>query len=329
MTRRAVGWAGVLALVLLAACTPAQRGADRPPATVTVPAPVASAEKQAVPEPEPTTPPDPLGDGAVNLLLIGTDSRDPGDLGGNADTIMLVHLPADRQQVYLVSLTRDMWVEIPGLGEGKINSAFSRGGTPTLVATVSSLLGGVDVDVTVQTTFSGFIALTRALDGFEVDNRHASTVTVRSTGRVVDFPQGRLTLTGTDGLIYVRERKRLPLGDLDRAERQRAALVGMMDRVAEVADDPVRLATLLGHVVGNVKITGALDPRDLAALVPLVRGLTREDVVGLMVPVTGFGTVGGASVNVVDVGRTAALGQALRDDDMAGYVATYGTGYAP
>lgn len=320
---------GVVAalLGLLAACT--QPAPEPRPTTPTISIRPPTMTATPTPTPSPTPEPDPLGEGPVNALLIGTDSRTPGDLGGNADTIMLVHVPADRQNVYLVSFTRDMWVTIPGLGEGKINSAFPRGGTQTLADTVSGMLGGVEIDFTVQTTFNGFIALTRALDGFEVDNKHHTTVKVQSTGRVVDFPAGRITLSGTDGLIYVRERKRLPLGDLDRTERQRAALIGMMDKMAEVSDDPARLATVLGHVVGNVKITGSLDPAAVPSLVPLVRDLTRDDVVGLMVPITGFGSRGGASVNEVDVAQTAALGQALRDDDMAGYVATYGTDYAP
>jgi LCP family protein required for cell wall assembly len=265
----------------------------------------------------------------VDVLLIGTDSRDPQSLGGNADTIMLAHVPADRQKLYLISFTRDMWVPIPGLGEGKINSAFARGGTQTLMDTVSGVLGGVEIDYALQTNFNGFIALTRALDGFEVDNKHATAVTVQSTGRVVEFPQGRITLDNTDGLIYVRERKRLPLGDLDRAERQRAAVVGMMDKLAQKADDPAFLAELVPLMAGNVKVTGDLAVEDFLALVPLAAELERDDVVGLMVPITGFGTRGGASVNLVDEARTADLGAAVRNDALDAYVAEHGTDYAP
>jgi LCP family protein required for cell wall assembly len=263
------------------------------------------------------------------VLLIGTDSRDETSLSGNADTIMLVHVPADRSGLYLVSFTRDMHVPIPGLGEGKINAAFSRGGTDTLAATVSELLGGVEVDLAMQTNFNGFINLTRALDGIEVDNKHHSTVTVSSTGRVVDFPEGRITLENTDGLIYVRERKRLPLGDLDRTERQRATVIGMLDGIAEHADDPVFLAELVALLHGNVKVTGDLDLADFVDMVPLAAELDRDDVVGLMVPITGFGTVDGASVNLVDEAQTAALGEALRSDTMDAYVEEYGTDYAP
>jgi anionic cell wall polymer biosynthesis LytR-Cps2A-Psr (LCP) family protein len=154
-------------------------------------------------------------------------------------------------------------------------------------------------------------------------------VTVQSTGRVVDFPEGRVTLENTDGLIYVRERKRLPLGDLDRAERQRAAVIGMMDKLVEKADDPFVLAAVMPLMAGNVKVTGDLDVDDLLALVPLAAELDRDDVVGLMVPITGFGTMGGASVNLVDEAQTDALGEAVRTGTLDAYVKRYGTGYAP
>lgn len=316
--------AALLGLLALSGCTTPE---PRSVPSVTVSASVPPAEKQPVPSPAEKV--DPLPEGPVNVLLIGSDSRDPQSLTGNADTIMLAHVPADRENLYLISFTRDMWVPIPGLGEGKINSAFSRGGTATLIETVSGVLGGVEIDYALQTNFNGFIALTRALDGFDVDNKHHSTVTVQSTGRVVDYPEGRVTLENTDGLIYVRERKSLPLGDLDRAERQRAAVVGMMDKLAQKADDPAFLAELVPLMLGNVKVTGDLGPADVLALVPLAAALERDDVVGLMVPITGFGTRAGASVNLVDEARTAALGDAVRDDTLDAYVDGHGTDYAP
>lgn len=314
------------AALLLTSCT---RGDDTPPpAAPTTAVATPSATPTPSPTPTETEAPDPLPDGAVNALLIGTDSRDPKSLGGQADTIMLAHLTADRSKLYLISFTRDMWVKIPGLGEGKINSAFARGGTPTLKATVEQLLGGIEIDYTVQSNFAGFIALTRALDGFTVDNKYHSTVTVNSTGRVVDFPEGKIELRGTDGLIYVRERKRLPLGDLDRTERQRAAVTGMLKRIAERIDEPAVLAELIPMLAKNVKITGDLSVSDFIDLVPLASNLDGE-VVGLMVPITGFGNRNGASVNEVDTMQTKALGEALRSDSLEEYVEEFGLDYAP
>lgn len=283
--------------------------------------------------PEPTTEApeaSPLGGGPVTILLIGTDSRDPSSMGGASDTIMLMHLPEDREEIALVSLTRDMWVDIPGLGQGKINSAFTRGGTDTLRATVSDLLGGVEIDYVLQSNFQGFINLTRWLEGFEVDNQHASSVTVGSTGRQVVFEEGEIWLENTDGLIYSRERKTLPLGDLDRTERQRAVLIGMMTRMQErLEEDPQDFPELVANLRDNVKVTGDLDVADFVALAPLLTELDPEETISLMVPITGFDMISGQSVNIVDREQTAALGEALREDSLEEYVERWGAGYAP
>ncbi|WP_181009979.1 LCP family protein [Ornithinimicrobium sufpigmenti] len=271
-----------------------------------------------------------LPEGPVNVLLIGTDSRDPDSMDGNADTILLAHLPSDRSSIGLVSLTRDMWVPIPGAGEGKINSAFPIGGTPLLTETVSELLGGLDIDYTVQSNMNAFVNLTRWLEGFEVDNQYATEVTVESTGRRVVFEEGPIWLENTDALIYARQRQGMPLGDLDRTERQRAVLVGMMHRLQErLEEDPDAFPELVANLYGNVRVTGELEVEDLLTLAPLLRDLDPDDAYSLMVPITGFDMIGGQSVNVVDREGTAALGRALREDDLAGYVERHGTSYAP
>ena len=278
---------------------------------------------------EPAKPVDPLPDGAVTALLLGTDSRTPGSMTGNADAIMVAQISADREDLALVSITRDSWVAIPGMGHGKINAAFATGGTERMRDTVSQLFGGLEIDYVVQTDFEGFIAMTRALGGFEVDNKHYSSVTVNATGRHVEFTQGPTRLENTDGLIYVRERKALPLGDLDRAERQRAAVVGMLDRIESFTGSPKDLKELMTHLGSRAKITGDLKASDLLALAAMTKDLDRDDVVSLMAPLTGFGMISGQSVNLVDEAQTAALGKALRQGDVSGYVKKYGTGYAP
>lgn len=327
----------LVATLALAGCGPEQDTAPTPGAPTSqsrtqspTRAESPSASPSPTPSPTPSAPEDPLPEGPVTALLLGTDSRTPGSMTGNADTIMLAQISADRQTLSLVSITRDSWVEIPGLGEGKINSAFSRGGTETIRETVSQMFGGLEIDYVAQTDFEGFIALTRALDGFTVENANPSTVTVNSTGRVVDFTGDTVHLENTDGLIYVRQRKGLPAGDLDRAERQRAAVIGMLERIDEIAkDDPAALPELFGLVATRVKLTGELSIDDMVALAALSQELTRDDVISLQAPITGFGTRNGQSVNLVDEEQTAALGAALRDGDLRAYVEEYGTDYRP
>lgn len=86
-------------------------------------------------------------EGSLNVLLIGSDesggsgeTEDPAEVpnAGRSDTMMLVHLPADRENVYVMSIMRDTWTDIPGYGEHKINSAMSFGGVPLVVQTRGS-----------------------------------------------------------------------------------------------------------------------------------------------------------------------------------------------
>lgn len=315
--------------------------ASQSPTPSSTPEPTPSFTPSSTPEPTPEqfTPFPvelPLPAGPVNALIVGTDSREEGSLAGNADTIMLVHIPRDRSELYLISFPRDMFVPLIGFSEGKINAAYAYGGLGTLKATVSQLLGGgVPFDYTLQTNFGGFIAITRALGGFEVDNQYATSLTVASTGREVIFEEGPIWLENTDGLIYVRERKTLPLGDLDRTERQRAALIGILDRMKELfTEQPSAFPGLASALWENVSVTGDLSFEDVLGLIPLMESLTRDDVVSLMAPTSGGGSityrehVGPESVQFVDEEQMAALGEAIRTDTMDQYVATYGTDYA-
>ena len=106
-------------------------------------------------------------------------------------------------------------------------------------------------------------------------------------------------------------------------------MIGMLERIDEIALDPAALATLMGHVASRVKITGDLDLETMIALAAMGQQLERDDVISLMAPIEGFGTRGGASVNVVDAGQTAALADALRAGDLRPYVDRFGSDYAP
>jgi len=86
---------------------------------------------------------------AMNFLVLGSDTRDPETIGGSrSDTIILLHLQADRTGAQAVSIPRDTWVHIPrsadgrhGDTEAKINAAFAWGGTPLMVQTVEDYTG--------------------------------------------------------------------------------------------------------------------------------------------------------------------------------------------
>jgi LCP family protein required for cell wall assembly len=135
---------------------------------------------------------------AQNWLLVCSDRRaDRATTGRDAnqplwrygaqraDTIMLVHLPADRDRAYLVSFPRDSWVPIQGHGKVKLNAAFSFGGPPLLIATIEGLTG-VRVDHFAILDFEGFKSMADALGGVNV----RVVRTVRDPARQVVWPAG-------------------------------------------------------------------------------------------------------------------------------------------
>lgn len=321
--------------LVLTGCSGAEE--EPPPSAAVTTTPSPTQTRTPTPTPTPTETPSPtptetpgppaddLPDGVLTALVLGSDSREEGSFGGLTDVIVVAQLSADRTTLGLVSIARDTYVPIPGHGSGKINSSFALGGTDLIKQTVSELFGGLEIDYVAQSNFGGFTALTEQLGGFDVENKHANT---RGRHR---FEQGRIRLDGANSLTYVRERKQLPFGDLDRTERHRAALVGMMARLGEIAEeDPAQLVALLPTLYRTVKLDGELTPELLPSLIETGLALRDEgSVISLMVPISHFDMVGGQSVNRMNESRTGELGAALRDGDLTGYVEKYGEGYAP
>ncbi len=261
--------------------------------------------------------------GAVNALLIGSDSRTSSLRRGNSDVITVVQLTADRQRLNLVSVARDTVATYATGGRGKINAAYVRGGPEALANAVSRVLGGLTITYVVQTGFDRFIRISELLGGFTVQNR----VTSNSSGP--QFPSGPLTLKGQLALTYVRERKGLPNGDLDRTERHRAALTGMLLKLQQLLrKDEQRVMQLIPQLLGQV-VSDKFSAADAQALMPVVRRITRAEITSVMVPIARFGMVGGSSVDIINEARNAELIKALAVGDLSAYVARYGTSNAP
>lgn len=263
---------------------------------------------------------DPAATGAMNFVLLGSDSRDPDDSeAGRSDTIMVVHLNKAHDEAYITSFPRDMYVDIPGHGKNKINAAFALGGTQLMVQTLESLLG-TRMDHVVMVDFEGFIKLTESLGGVTVKNKTAFS----SHG--FDYPKGEITIAGEEALWFVRERKSLPDGDLDRAENQRNVIKAIVAKglSPEVVTNPTAFTDFIGGVAEHVTVDSSLTDQVIRDLALSLR-LTAADIHLLQAPISGFGTSpDGQSIDVVDEARLAALGKAMKSDTMDAYVEKYG-----
>jgi polyisoprenyl-teichoic acid--peptidoglycan teichoic acid transferase len=284
-----------------------------PPPVVSGPRSSSTGTKEAVP-----TRPAKGATKAVDYVLMGSDSRDPGDAqAGRSDSLMVLHLAADRKSAYLVSFPRDMYVAIPGYGRNKINAAFSFGGPVLAVETLEQLLG-TRMDHVALIDFDGFIELTEALGGVTVYNKHASK------SRGYDFPAGDITIQGDRALAFVRERYELPNGDLDRAERQRMVVKAILEKglSPEVIANPAKFTSFVSGIAEHLTVDDQLGNGEIRTTALSLR-LGANDISLLQAPISGFATVRGMSIDVVDGAKMAALANDLQNDTMADYVKKY------
>lgn len=191
------------------------------------------------------------------FLMVGSDSREgaedlnTGDIdGARTDTIMLLHAPWWGSPT-LVSLPRDLLVDIPGEGPGKLNSAFADGGPQQLVRTVENATG-LHVDHYVEVGFNGIVDMTDAVGGvdvcidYDVDD-YRSRLTLK---------EGCHTVDGETALAFVRMRYSDPKGDLGRIERQQQYLASLLSKVTEptTALNPFTMFDLAGQAADSLTV---------------------------------------------------------------------------
>lgn len=260
---------------------------------------------------------------ALNLLILGSDARNPDSPDARADTIMLLHLPARRDQAQLISIPRDTWVTVPRTPDGqrggrkaKINAAYEWGGAPLMVRTVEEFTG-VRIDHVVILEFAGFERIVDAIGGIEIDIETTFT-SIHPPHRV--FHQGRQRLDGAAALDYARQRKQFPDGDFARIRHQQQLLVAILDQAARggLLTNPVRLNNLLRATADAVTTDHTLPIIDLAWQ---LRGLRGSQITRLTSPSARIGQEGKQSVVYPDTAKARGLYQAVRDDDVPRWLA--------
>ncbi len=192
-----------------------------------------------LPPPTPSAPP--AGD-AITVLLLGSDAR-PGETDpARTDAIIIARIDPRSGRVALASLPRDLWVDIPGYGQARINAAnvwgmiynAPEGGLGLAQKTVSNLLG-IPIDYTIHINFQGFIGAIDALGGVTVDvpkelyDDQFPTMDYGYT--VAHFLPGPQQMDGATALMYGRIRH--PDSDFERMRRQQALLIAALARIRE------------------------------------------------------------------------------------------------
>jgi LCP family protein required for cell wall assembly len=177
--------------------------------------------------------------GVCNILLVGQDTRTSG-VQGNSDTMIILSINQNTNQLTMVSLMRDLYVQIPGHSQGKLNAAYALGGSELLDQTISENFGIV-VDYNVVVDFNGFKDIVDTLGGIDVEltqaeAKYLSGGGVKYTeGRTHDVVAGVNHLDGWAALDYARIRH-VGNSDFERTERQR--------RVIEIVYEMLRKQSL-------------------------------------------------------------------------------------
>lgn len=174
----------------------------------------------------------------VYLLLAGTDQR--ADEASRSDTIMYAALrPVDRK-IEMVSIPRDSLVEIPGVGEDKINASLAYGGVELLQETVENLVDN-PVDHTVLINFESFADIIDAMGGIRINVEEDMYLPEEG----IDLKAGEQKLDGHDALAFVRWRGD-GTGDIGRMERQSEFMQALSEKVRHLT--PWRAAMTLWTV---------------------------------------------------------------------------------
>ncbi len=190
-------------------------------------------------------------DGAnrVTILITGLDYRDwEGEGPARTDTMMLLTMDPVSRTAGILSIPRDLWVNIPGFDYGKINTAnflgeaykVPGGGPGLAVQTVQNLLG-IDINYYAQVDFQAFEDFIDQIGGVTVDVPYEMSVDPLGPGNTVTLQAGEQHLDGPTALAYARNRDTIG-SDFDRADRQQQVIMGIFDQMTSLGTLPRLIA---------------------------------------------------------------------------------------
>ncbi len=212
------------------------------------------------------------GKGRVNILILGTDRRDEGERAARTDTIMVASLDPVARRGLILSIPRDLWVFIPGYGEGRINTAYFYGelngqGPALAKETVEANLG-IPIDHYVLLDFEGFKKIVDTLGGVTIDVEAPIRDHIFPDDnygyKTIYIPAGRQEMDGEMLLQYVRTRH--GGDDFERMRRQQQALRALAQRAFDLDLLP-RLPALIDTALDAISTD--IQPLEILALANL------------------------------------------------------------
>lgn len=180
-----------------------------------------------------------ISEDVVNILLIGQDRR-PGEPRARSDVMLLVTVNTKKNEVTLTSFMRDLYVQIPGYADNRINVPFMLGGPELLFDTIEQNFG-IRPDKFVEVDFNGFQEVVELVGGIEMELTELEAYHLNTSEDFYDFPEeswylkeGKNLLDGKQTLAYSRIRAIDPTADFARTQRQRKVIAALIEKAAEL-----------------------------------------------------------------------------------------------
>lgn len=183
----------------------------------------------------------------INVLLVGSDSRDPNAELGRSDSMILVSYNKAENKATALSFLRDTLVEIDGYGQSKLGHTFAYGGVGLTINTLNKQFG-LDIQDYIIVNFENLVGIIDELGGIKVKLTEEEAEYYRSNG-MPDIQAGTVTITGSQALAHARNRSLD--NDFGRTERQRDVLYGIYNKVMENRD-PAAVLSLINYCMTQV-----------------------------------------------------------------------------
>jgi LCP family protein required for cell wall assembly len=206
----------------------------------------------------------------IDILILGVDSRPGEGYVSRTDSIMLLGIDPAHLRTSTLSIPRDLFIEVPGFGQQRINTINvlgeekeKRGGVDLLIASLAQDFD-IQTDRYARLQFSGFVELIDAVGGVTVDVERSIVDDAYPTPEggvtTIRFDSGVQHMDGERALIYARTRH--ADDDYQRADRQQQVLSALMAKMANPVHWPAVMAVLNRAVDTNLTVL------DLALLAP-------------------------------------------------------------
>ncbi|QIK63133.1 hypothetical protein G7068_07910 [Leucobacter viscericola] len=240
-------------------------------------------------------------DGAVTILLVGSDSRqgqswNDGNEGELNDVTLMLHISADHKNATVVSFPRDLMLPIPScpnpdggdypaMSEQQLNSTLSYGGLPCTVLTIEALTG-MDINYAGLITFDGVVGVSNALGGVDVCLANP----IWDPDADLSLNAGNNTLKGMEALQFLRTRHGVgDGGDTSRISNQQIFMSSLVRKLknADTLSDPVKVFSLAKAAVTNMTLSKNMQSVDfMLAMARTVKDIDLDRVNFVQYPAT-------------------------------------------